>query len=398
MSEQQPGVEAVLAECGLDALSELEKTQTGNVIPFRSPRDIADLETKLRRLPELLGGADALRIAAVREALLLKLRSAKTAGAAKLVNLALQPLVDSAPHEAEKDRDKVLSVDDEPWPHPVNGADLLDELGTLIEQFLIVPEGAATAVPLWIVHTHLMDCWDVSPILAVTSPTKQCGKTTLLELLSGISARGLPSSNVTAAAIFRTVDKYKPTLILDEADTWMTLSDELRGILNSGHKRSGAWITRNVGDNHEPKLFSTWAAKALALIRSGRAPDTVMDRSIQIRMRRRTRAERVKRLRERRLRTLCEPLRRKCARWAADHRGSLAVADPNLPDVLTDRQQDNWAPLVAIADEAGGAWPEAARKACLILSGAQPDQDDQIGVELLADIRTVFDEKGEEAL
>ena len=91
---------------------------------------------------------------------------------------------------------------------------------------------------------------------AVTSPTKQCGKTTLLELLSGISARGLPSSNVTAAAIFRTVDKYKPTLILDEADTWMTLSDELRGILNSGHKRSGAWITRNVGDNHEPKLFS----------------------------------------------------------------------------------------------------------------------------------------------
>ena len=72
MSEQQPGVEAVLAECGLDALSELEKTQTGNVIPFRSPRDIADLETKLRRLPELLGGADALRIAAVREALLLE--------------------------------------------------------------------------------------------------------------------------------------------------------------------------------------------------------------------------------------------------------------------------------------------------------------------------------------
>ena len=80
MSEQQLGVEAVLAECGLDALSELEKTRTGNVIPFRSPRDIADLETKLRRLPKLLGGADALRIAAVREALLLKLRSEKIAG------------------------------------------------------------------------------------------------------------------------------------------------------------------------------------------------------------------------------------------------------------------------------------------------------------------------------
>ena len=115
-------------------------------------------------------------------------------------------------------------------------------------------------------------------------------------------------------------------------------------------------------------------------------------------MRRRTRAERIDRLRERDRRALCEPVRRKCIRWAADHREALAEATPALPEALTDRQQDNWAPLVAIADETGGTWPVAARQASLILSGVRPDQDDQIGVELLADIKTVSNEEGEDAL
>ena len=113
-------------------------------------------------------------------------------------------------------------------------------------------------------------------------------------------------------------------------------------------------------------------------------------------MRRRTAQERVKRLRERDLRKVCEPIRRRCARWAADHTRTLEAADPSLPEELTDRQQDNWAPLVAIADEVGGVWPKDARQASLVLSGVRPDQDDQIGVELLADIKTVFDGQHDE--
>ena len=390
---RQPGVEAVLAECGLDALPELEKTATGNVIPFRRPSDLADLDAKLRRLPDALRGADPLRIAAVREAVIARLKAAKVSGATTLVNLALTPL--SAQAMPQTEEREGLFPNDEPWPTPVNGADLLGELHDLIAKFVVLPVGALAAIPLWILHTFLMSCWDVSSMLAVISPTMRCGKTTLLEILTALCHRAISSSNVTSAVIFRVVDKYSPTLILDEADTWLTMREELRGIINSGHKRSSAKVIRTVGDDHEPKLFSTWAPKTLALIAKGRLPDTVMDRSILIPMRRRSRDERVKRLRERELRALGAPLRRKCLRWAADHRNSLTAADPTVPEALTDRQQDNWMALMAIADEAGGAWPTMAHDAALSLSGFQRDQDDHIGVELLADLQRIFARAGE---
>ena len=390
---RQPQVEAVLVECGLDVAPELGPAPSGNVVPFRRPGDFADLEAKLRRLPDALRGADPLRVAAVREAVVAKLKAAKVPGATKLVNLALKPLSTQDMPQAEAS--EALFPNDEPWPAPVNGADLLGELHDLIATFVVLPVGALVAIPLWILHTYLMLCWDVSSMLAVISPTMRCGKTTLLEILSGLCHQAISSSNVTSAVIFRVVDKYSPTLILDEADTWLMMREELRGIINSGHKRSSAKVIRTVGDDHEPKVFSTWAAKTLALIAKGRLPDTAMDRSILIPMRRRSRDERVKRLRERDLRALCTPLRQKCLRWAADHRDSLAAADPTLPEALTDRQQDNWMALMAIADEVGGAWPTMAHDAALSLSGFQRDQDDHIGVELLADLQRIFVEAGE---
>ena len=337
----------------------------------------------------------SLRIAAVREAVIARLKAAKVSGATKLVNLALTPL--SAQDIPQAEEREGLFPNDEPWPTPVNGADLLDELHTLVAMFVVLPSSALVAIPLWILHTFLMSCWDVSALLAVISPTFRCGKTTLLEILSALCHRTISASNVTGAVIFRAVDKYSPTLIFDEGDTWLTMNEELRGIINSGHKRSSARVLRCVGDNHEPTVFSTWAPKALALIVKGRLPETVMDRSILISMRRRSRDERVKRLRERELRALGVPLRRKCLRWAADHRDSLTAADPTVPEALTDRQQDNWMALMAIADEAGGAWPTMAHDAALNLSGFQREQDDHIGVELLADLQRIFVEAGEHA-
>ena len=329
-----------------------------------------------------------MRIAAVWEAVVARLKAAKVPGAAKLVNLALAPLSHQELHQAEERED--LFPKDEPWPTPVNGGDLLSELGEVFARFVVLPDSAAAAIPLFVLHTYLMECWDVSPMLCVTSPVMRCGKSTLLEILTALCHRAISSSNVTSAVIFRVVDKYAPTLVLDEADTWLTLREELRGILNSGHKRSSASVIRTVGDNYEPKVFSTWAPKVLALIVKGSLPDTIMDRSIVIAMRRRSRDERVKRLRERALRALCVPLRRRCMRWAADHKDSLAVADPTVPEALTDRQQDNWASLMSIADEAGGDWRAKAEEAALGLSGLQPWQDDQIGIELLADLQQVF--------
>ena len=86
----------------------------------------------------------------------------------------------------------------------------------------------------------------------------------------------LLSGNITPAALFRAVEAWKPTLLIDEADTFAKMSDELRGILNAGHTRDTAFVVRAEGDSNEPRMFSTWAPKMVAAI--GRLPDTIEDR------------------------------------------------------------------------------------------------------------------------
>jgi putative DNA primase/helicase len=158
-----------------------------------------------------------------------------------------------------------------------------------------LPRLADTAAALWTVHAHALEAAGASPLLALTSPEKQCGKTTTLALLSRLVPRPLLSSNITAASLLRVVDKYSPTLLADETDSFLRDKEELRGILNSGHTRDAAYAVRTVGDEHEPHRFSTWAAKAVAMIR--KLPNTLADRSIVIPIRRRTRGEQVERLR-----------------------------------------------------------------------------------------------------
>ena len=131
----------------------------------------------------------------------------------------------------------------------------------------------------------------MSPILAILSPEKRCGKTTLLELLASFVLRPLPTANMTPATVFRGIESYRPTLLVDEADTFIRNSDELRGVLNSGHRRGMAFVLRTVGDDYAVKTFSTWCPKAMAAI--GRLPETLQDRSIVISLRRRAAHETV---------------------------------------------------------------------------------------------------------
>jgi hypothetical protein len=145
-----------------------------------------------------------------------------------------------------EDDDRFLP-DPDPWPEPVNGAELLEQLSKTAASHLVLPKGAADAIAMWVLFTHAHDCFDISPVLGVTSPTPECGKTTLLTFLGGVVPRPLPTSNVTAAALFRAVAKWGPTLLIDEADTFLRGNDELRGILNSGHKRSNAFVIRTSG-------------------------------------------------------------------------------------------------------------------------------------------------------
>lgn len=200
------------------------------------------------------------------------------------------------------------------------------------------------------------------------------------------------ASNITSAAMFRSIDAWQPTLLVDEADTFVTKEkEELRGIINSGHSKSSAFVVRTVGDDHEPTHFSTWCAKCMAGI--GHLPDTVKDRSIIVPLRRKLTHEKVEKLRHIDP-SLFEALASKCVRFTQDNMLALRSAKPELPEELNDRAADNWEPLFAIADIAGGRWPEASRKAALALAGAEKESV-STNVELLRDIKEIFEHKPE---
>src|SRR5262245_37659401 len=245
----------------------------------------------------------------------------------KQVAIARSGVHQSQAGDAEDD----FLVDPEPWPEPVDGPDLLDRMTDLIASYLVLPKYAPEAIALWIMHAHTHDCFGISPILAVTSPTPECGKTTSLTLIGGLVPRALPASNITAAALFRAVEKRRPTLLIDEADTFLNNSDEMRGVLNSGHQRANAYVIRTVGDDHAPKRFRTWSPKAIALI--GRLPATLASRAIHIELRRKTAGEVVRPLRADRLDHL-RPLCGQAARWAEDNASSLRNIDPEMPETL----------------------------------------------------------------
>jgi len=286
--------------------------------------------------------------------------------------------------------------DVEPWPDPVDGAQLLEAVYATIRRYVVLDTAGAVAVALWALHTHGHDAAQVSALLALLSPAKRCGKSTLLTVLSALVPRPLGSANLTAAAMFRAVEAFRPTLLVDEADTFLAVREELRGMLNSGHTRPFAVVVRTVGDNHEVRTFSTWAPKAVALI--GNLPDTLADRAILVPMRRKTRAEKVQPLRGDRIYDELLQLRRQAARWTRDQLEALKAADPAVPEGLSDRAADNWRPLLAIADLAGGVWPEDARQAAAALSGEAQAPDQGAEAMLLGDLHALFQERAVERL
>jgi putative DNA primase/helicase len=271
----------------------------------------------------------------------------------------------------------------------VDGGQLLYELTSCLHRYVVLGKNEARAIALWILHTYLFEIFTCTPRLAVTSPEKRCGKTTLMDVLTRLLPRVLSVAGITAAAIFRTVELARPTLLIDEADTFLQQNDELRGVLNSGHRRGGN-VVRLVGDGHEPRQFSTFAPVAIAMI--GKLPNTLADRSIPIRLRRRRPDEKVQSFRADRTDDL-ERLASMAARWAIDHESGVRDADPEMGG-LFNRDADNWRPLLAIADAAGGHWHALAREAARALVSDCTADDESTGAMLLADIRAAFDTKG----
>ncbi len=277
----------------------------------------------------------------------------------------------------------------EPWPKPVNGAALLTTIVATIKRFIICEQHTATAAALWIVMTWFMDIVQVAPLAMITAPEKRCGKTLLLTLIGKLTPRTLTSSSITPAALFRSIDLWRPTLLIDETDACLKDNEELRGLINCGHTRDSAFTIRCVGEDHTPTKFSTWGAKALSGI--GDIASTLMDRSIKLELRRKLPGETVERIR------YAEPglfneLASKIARFADDNGDRVLFARPDLPPSLNDRAQDNWEPLLSIAMVAGGNWFNTATSAALKLSGDESSSL-SIGAELLADIQAIFERK-----
>jgi putative DNA primase/helicase len=275
----------------------------------------------------------------------------------------------------------------EPWTARVEGAALLDSIRQVFRRYIVLPKDADIGLALWVLHAWTMDAGDISPFMVLVSPTKRCGKTSVLILLYFLTPKSELASNISPAALFRYVEAVHPTLLMDEFDASLKNNEEARGILDGGHTRLSAYVIRNVEVNgeHKPRRFSTWAAKAIATIRS--VADTIEDRSVRITLQRKARNAKVERLRRRDSEEF-KALRSKAARWAADNFDSLTDPDPAVPEVLNDRAADNWRPLLAIAELAGGSWPEQARRAACALSGEE--SDGAVNVELLKDIRTAF--------
>lgn len=292
----------------------------------------------------------------------------------------------------ESETDRLPFPEVEPHPDPIDPAQLLSEVSNTIRQFMVLGKEQADAAALWIAFTWFIDVVEVAPLAIINAPEKSCGKSQLLFLFRRMVFRPLMASNMRGATLFRIAEKLHPTILIDEADTFIKTDDDIAGLINAGHTRDGAFAWRLVGDSHEPKSFNVWGAKALTgIAMERRLPDATMSRGIIFEMRRKLPSETVMRLRDAEL-GLFETLSSKLARFAADYSQQVKQARPELPKTLSDRAKDNWDSLLAIASCAGDEWLARAIAAALMLSGSG-EKVVSTGNELLADIQHVFESK-----
>jgi putative DNA primase/helicase len=282
---------------------------------------------------------------------------------------------------------RTLNLPDiEPWPEPVNGAEVLHETAETYSRYVALPAGAADALALWCAHAHAFTAFQHSSRAHISSPEKCCGKSTLRDVIATLVPRPLPTENLSVAVLFRVIEKHRPTVLADECDAWINDNEELRGLLNAGHRRGGQAL-RCEGENNEVRASNVFGPAVLCGI--GALLGTLHDCSIVIRLERAKPGELRQRFDSRHVEREAE-LCRKLARFTADNIVSLEASDAKLPNGVFNRLADNWRPLFAIAKIAGGDWPERCAAAFIKLT-SRDDLDAQgIGTMLLADIQQIF--------
>lgn len=284
-----------------------------------------------------------------------------------------------------------------------DGPALLLDLDLFLGRYVVFPsDGARHAVVLWVLHCHALGAFESTPRLSFLSPEKGSGKTRALEILSLVTPSPMHAVNMSAAALYRVVADRQPTLLLDEADTYLGATvakqhEDIRGLINAGHRRGAMTYRGEVsGKTVGVVEFPAFAACALAGI--GDLPDTILDRSIIIAMKRRALHEQIEAFRERLVRPQADALRERLEAWAELHLAELQAAWPEMPDGIVDRAADVWEPLIAIADAVGGEWPTLARLAAVNLNNARAERDPSLGIQLLTDCHRLFTDRDADRL
>lgn len=276
----------------------------------------------------------------------------------------------------------------EPWADSVDLAQVLTQVEQQIKAYAVLPSGGSTAVSLWIASAYLMDEFRIFPKLIIYSPEKRCGKSTVLDLVEAFSPRALFASSISQAAIYRVIEAHQPTLIIDEADTFVAnRNDEMVGIINSGHSKNRARVVRCEGDDNKTRAFSTWSPMVLASIKT--LQGTIMDRGVCIELRRKMNHEKVQRI-PADLTQRMKQSRQKLTKWALDNASTVSLKQIEPPHTGNDRAVDNWIPLFSLAHLAGGNWPDKVLNAYAALTQQEEEQTAQ--VMLLSDIRDVINE------
>lgn len=272
---------------------------------------------------------------------------------------------------------------------------VLHRVGELFDTYVVFPSPEARdAVVLWTMHAWIYKAFEATPRLSVRSTEPGSGKSRVLDIVENLVPKPMNAVNLTPAVMWRLMDQGNPTLMLDECDTIFgqrgssSAHMQLRGIINAGHRRNGT-VPRTVG-REDVKPFSVFGVVAMAGI--GRLPETIATRSVEIVMRKRKQGDHaVKPLRMRFAQDSFDSVRKLLEGWSSFAVKDLEAAMPELP--VEDRKADVWEPLVAVADYAGDAWPERARQACVKLTTESAGKPTSLGVQLLADIKTVFDDR-----
>jgi hypothetical protein len=286
----------------------------------------------------------------------------------------------------------------------------LAEVQAIADDYIVFPSPEARdAWCLWIMHAHAFDAFGTTPRFSITSNGYGAGKSRVLEVTELIAPNPINGVDMTPATLWRLLEHYKPTLLVDECDTVFgrvgssAAHRELRSILNAGH-RAGAVVPRTYGAE-DIKMFHVFGPVMLAGV--GKLPDSVRSRSVEVPMRK-ARPEELARLREFEWEDAverCKAARDLLPAWAGGSESrtaavkALRAVKPDVP--VHDRDKDVWKPLLAIAElasvydegEAADAdtWAMRAYRACVKLTGEREQKQEPAGKLVLRALVRVFE-------